>query len=51
LREDVGVSSSVDAAANMKLILGHLKSIPVEPEWEEDDVYLSHRKNALRMMR
>ncbi|KAJ6349631.1 hypothetical protein OIU77_007086 [Salix suchowensis] len=51
LREDVGVSSSVDAAANMKLILGHLKSIPVEPEWEEDDLYLSHRKNALRMMR
>ncbi|KAF9660860.1 hypothetical protein SADUNF_Sadunf19G0007600 [Salix dunnii] len=35
----------------MKLILGHLKSIPVEPEWEEDDLYLSHRKNALRMMR
>ncbi|KAJ6293820.1 hypothetical protein OIU76_021979 [Salix suchowensis] len=51
LREDEGVSSSVDAAANMKLILGHLKSIPVEPEWEEDDLYLSHRKNALRMMR
>ncbi|XP_039133941.1 uncharacterized protein LOC120270929 [Dioscorea cayenensis subsp. rotundata] len=23
----------------------------VEPEWEEDDVYFSHRKDALRMMR
>ncbi|ONK57715.1 uncharacterized protein A4U43_C09F3340 [Asparagus officinalis] len=25
--------------------------VPVEPEWEEDDVYLSHRKDAIRMMR
>lgn len=39
------------AAANMKLILGHIRSFPVEPEWEEHDVYLSHRRNALRMMR
>ncbi|XP_078434908.1 smr (Small MutS Related) domain-containing protein [Wolffia australiana] len=23
----------------------------VEPEWDEDDVYLSHRKDAIRMMR
>ncbi|CAK7349543.1 unnamed protein product [Dovyalis caffra] len=54
LREDVVASPAVDvtaAAANMKLILGHLKSVPIEPEWEEDDVYLNHRKNALRMMR
>ncbi|KAJ8765274.1 hypothetical protein K2173_011971 [Erythroxylum novogranatense] len=43
--------NSDDAATNMKLILGHLKSVPVEPEWEEDDFYLSHRKDALRMMR
>ncbi|PQQ00730.1 uncharacterized protein Pyn_16439 [Prunus yedoensis var. nudiflora] len=28
-----------------------LESVPVEPEWEEDDVYLRHRKDALRMMR
>lgn len=46
-----GQSLSDAAAANMKLILQHLRSIPVEPEWEEDDVYLSHRKNALRMIR
>ncbi|KAF7845014.1 Smr (small MutS-related) domain protein [Senna tora] len=28
-----------------------LNSVPVEPEWEEDDVYISHRMNALRVMR
>ncbi|KAL4379753.1 hypothetical protein GQ457_02G017930 [Hibiscus cannabinus] len=37
--------------SNMKVILGQLTSIPTEPEWEEDDVYLSHRKDAIRMMR
>lgn len=25
--------------------------IPTEPDWEEDDVYLSHRQEALKMMR
>ena len=40
-----------DDAADMKLILGHMNSIPIEPEWEEDDVYLSHRKDAIRFMR
>lgn len=34
-----------------KLIIEQLKSVPVEPEWEEDDVYLIHRKDALKMMR
>lgn len=38
-------------AATPKLTLGSLESVPVEPEWEEDDVYLRHRKDALRMMR
>lgn len=42
---------SETATANMKLILGHLKSFPVEPEWEENDVYMSHRRDALKMMR
>lgn len=28
-----------------------LLQVPVEPEWEEDDVYLSHRKEAMKMMR
>ncbi|TXG60189.1 hypothetical protein EZV62_014762 [Acer yangbiense] len=40
-----------DNAADMKSILEHLCSIPVEPEWEEDDLYLSLRKDALKMMR
>ncbi|KAL7254726.1 hypothetical protein ACSBR1_008969 [Camellia fascicularis] len=39
------------AAAHMKLILGNLRSVPIEPEWEEDDIYLIHRKDAIRMMR
>ncbi|KAH7566892.1 hypothetical protein ACOSP7_023595 [Xanthoceras sorbifolium] len=40
-----------DNAADMKSILEHLCSIPIEPEWEEDDLYLSLRKDALKMMR
>lgn len=28
-----------------------LLQVPVEPEWEEDDLYLSHRKEAVKMMR
>lgn len=40
-----------DDAADVKLILDSMKSIPVEPEWEEDDVYLSQRKDAIRFMR
>ncbi|CAN1342683.1 hypothetical protein LINPERPRIM_LOCUS39538 [Linum perenne] len=40
-----------DATTNMKLVLQHLRAIPVEPEWEEKDIYLSHRKDAIKMMR
>lgn len=36
---------------NSRSNTGLLNSVPVEPEWEEDDVYLSHRMNALRVMR
>ncbi|KAL1360664.1 hypothetical protein HN51_006056 [Arachis hypogaea] len=36
---------------NVRCQLGPLNSVPVEPEWEEDDVYLSHRKDALKTMR
>ncbi|KAL9233389.1 hypothetical protein vseg_008400 [Gypsophila vaccaria] len=32
-------------------MLGQLTCVPVEPEWEEDDVYLSCRKDALKVMR
>lgn len=36
---------------NLRFNTGLLNSVPVEPEWDEDDVYLSHRMNALRLMR
>lgn len=36
---------------NMRCNIGLLKFVPVEPEWEEDDVYISHRMNAMRVMR
>ncbi|KAK1311396.1 hypothetical protein QJS10_CPA08g01207 [Acorus calamus] len=36
---------------NQGELSGIFFSVPVEPEWEEDDVYLSHRKDALKMMR
>ncbi|XP_057972014.1 uncharacterized protein LOC131160387 [Malania oleifera] len=41
----------LDNTAHLKFITGQLSSVPVEPEWEEDDLYLSHRKDAIRMMR
>ncbi|CAM8961820.1 unnamed protein product [Rhodiola kirilowii] len=40
-----------DAVESIKNSLEHLKFIPMEPEWEEDDVYLSHRKDAIKLMR
>ncbi|KAG6576051.1 hypothetical protein SDJN02_24752, partial [Cucurbita argyrosperma subsp. argyrosperma] len=36
---------------NPKIALYCSKSAPIEPEWEEDDIYLSHRKDAIAMMR
>lgn len=40
---------------DMKRIMERLNSVPLEPEWEDnadgDDVYLRHRKEALRTMR
>ncbi|XAR73126.1 hypothetical protein NMG60_11006979 [Bertholletia excelsa] len=43
--------NSDEAAAHMKRMLGNSLSIPIEPEWEEDDIYLTNRRNAIRMMR
>ncbi|CAN0865138.1 hypothetical protein LINGRAHAP2_LOCUS9148 [Linum grandiflorum] len=40
-----------DATTNMERVLQLLRSIPAEPEWEEDDIYLSRRKDAIKMMR
>ncbi|KAG9456907.1 hypothetical protein H6P81_001415 [Aristolochia fimbriata] len=35
----------------VELISGQIFSVPIEPEWEDDDVYISHRKDAMRMIR
>ncbi|XP_021734688.1 uncharacterized protein LOC110701347 [Chenopodium quinoa] len=40
-----------DDCMESNAMLGQLTSVPVEPEWEEDDVYLSSRKDAIKMMR
>ncbi|XP_042478227.1 uncharacterized protein LOC122059498 [Macadamia integrifolia] len=40
-----------NGTADLKLISRSLMSAPAEPEWEEDDVYLNHRKDAIRVMR
>jgi hypothetical protein len=38
-------------ASNLKCKIDLLNSIPDEPEWEEDDIYISQRKDALKTMR
>lgn len=41
-----------DSTAREKLLMGGLKSLPPEPEWEEDeDIYARYRKDAIRMIR
>ncbi|MCL7043501.1 hypothetical protein MKW94_005843 [Papaver nudicaule] len=44
-------SNSYDFAAPVKLISGQLLTAPIEPEWQEDDIYLSLRKDAIRATR
>nr|KYP38012.1 hypothetical protein KK1_040752 [Cajanus cajan] len=36
---------------NLRCKMNLLNSVPVEPEWEDDDIYISHRKDALKTMR
>lgn len=36
---------------NLKCKMDLLNFVPVEPEWEDDDIYNSHRKDALKTMR
>ncbi|CAA7023429.1 unnamed protein product [Microthlaspi erraticum] len=40
-----------DDISELDSIIQRLHSIPIEPEWEEDDLYSIHRKDALKMMR
>lgn len=60
LQDSGGSSFTVNAYDSEKLsddiseldsIIQRLQSIPIEPEWEEDDLYLIHRRDALKMMR
>ena len=37
--------------SNLKYKMDLLNSVPIEPEWEEDDIYISNRKDALKTMR
>lgn len=46
--ENRNASSDV---GNLKCKMDLLNSVPVEPEWEDDDIYISHRKDALKTMR
>lgn len=47
IQKDSVLSDNVHKA----FISNKLFCIPAEPEWEEDDVYLNHRKDALKMVR
>ena len=40
-----------DGCPDGNAMLGQFASILVKPEWEEDDLYLSCRKDAIKMMR
>ncbi|XP_010521729.1 PREDICTED: uncharacterized protein LOC104800580 [Tarenaya hassleriana] len=44
-------TKTTDVISDLDVVIQNLRSIPLEPEWEEDDLYLSHRKDALKMMR
>jgi hypothetical protein len=48
---NVSLGQKFSDASNLKCKIDLLNSIPDEPEWEEDDIYISHRKDALKTMR
>lgn len=47
----LSAESLLDDCMEINALLDQFSSAPVEPEWEEDDVYLSCRKDAIKMMR
>uniref|UniRef100_A0A7N0R9E3 Smr domain-containing protein n=1 Tax=Kalanchoe fedtschenkoi TaxID=63787 RepID=A0A7N0R9E3_KALFE len=49
--ESSGEQLRDDGIVSIRNSLEQLKLIPMEPEWEEDDVYLSHRKDAIKLIR
>ncbi|XP_051148630.1 uncharacterized protein LOC127263571 isoform X2 [Andrographis paniculata] len=50
---DMGCITRVlpDYEASSALNLDSSKSLPIEPEWEEDDIYLAYRKDAIKSIR
>ncbi|KAL8171828.1 hypothetical protein V2J09_023632 [Rumex salicifolius] len=40
-----------DFSSTMKSVPVQLTGPPIEPEWEEDDVYLANRKDAMKIIR
>ncbi|KAI3986419.1 hypothetical protein MKX01_037701 [Papaver californicum] len=44
-------SNLYDFTAPVNSISGQLLTVPIEPEWQEDDIYLSLRKDAIRATR
>lgn len=40
-----------DGDMDINAMISQLTCVPIEPEWEEDDLYISCRKDAIKMMR
>lgn len=50
--DDHACSRKVLLDENVRLgLMMDINMVPVEPEWEDDDMYLMHRKEAIRAMR
>ncbi|KAF5187452.1 smr (Small MutS Related) domain-containing protein [Thalictrum thalictroides] len=50
--EDVHFRTKLfDSSTGVQPNYQHIIAAPVEPEWEEDDIYLSQRKDAIRAVR
>lgn len=49
--ESNSVGNKLSEGGHEVVVSKSLFRVPAEPEWEEDDIYLSHRKEAVRMMR
>lgn len=51
VQQGTSLENKISGSAHKALISTKLLSVPAEPEWEEDDVYLSHRKDAIKKIR
>ncbi|KAL2330105.1 hypothetical protein Fmac_017686 [Flemingia macrophylla] len=48
---DASSGQKLSDVDSLRFKMNLLNFVPVEPEWEDDDIYISHRKNALKTMR